>query len=93
MNFFRSLFSVNKADTLKEEEAIEYNGFHIQPAPKSAGHGWTTEAIITKECDGEIRSHHFIRADQSSDREAAISLAVTKSRIMIDQVGDNIFSD
>ena len=93
MKFLKSLFGGGKEGTSNEEEVVEYSGFRIQPAPKSAGHGWTTEAIITKDIDGQNRSHHFIRADQSSDREAAISLAVTKSRIMIDQVGDKIFKD
>ena len=93
MKFLKSLFGGGTADTVNEEEVVEYNGYRIQPAPKSAGHGWTTEAIITKEIDGQTRTHHFIRADQSSDRDAAVSLALTKTRIMIDQVGDKIFKD
>ena len=93
MKFLKSLFGGGNENTPNEDEIVEYNGFRIQPDPKSAGHGWTTEAIITKNIDGVTRSHHFIRADQSSAREDAISLAVTKSKIMIDQVGDKIFKD
>ena len=73
-------------------DVIEYQGYRIQPAPRQAKNGWTTEAIITREMDGELQTHHFIRADTTSDQKGAIALSVTKSKTTIDQVGDRIFS-
>ncbi len=73
-------------------EIIEYQGCRIQPTPRQAKNGWTTEAIITREVDGEVQTHHFIRADTSPNQEGAIVLSVSKSKTTIDQVGDRLFS-
>ena len=35
-------------------DAVEYNGFTIQPAPQKTGGGWNTAGIISKEIGGEI---------------------------------------
>ena len=76
----------------KTGDFIEYEGYRIQPTPKHAKNGWTTEAVITREIEGELKTHHFIRADTTSDQLGAIELSVTKSKATIDQVGDRIFS-
>ncbi len=72
------------------ESAIQYWGFHM--IPKNAGGGWSTEAVISKQINGEVKSHHFIRADQTNSRQSAIALATAKARIVIDQSGENIFA-
>lgn len=73
-------------------DPVEYQGYRIQPAPRQAKNGWTTEAMITREMNGELQTHHFIRADTTPDQKGAIALSVTKSKATIDQVGDRIFS-
>ena len=89
MKFFKSLFG--SKDEAREEEAVQYSGFSIQPTPKNVSHGWTTEAIITLQKDEETLTHHFIRADTTSDRAGAVKLTVSKAQVMIDQVGEDIF--
>ncbi len=79
-------------DTGDTGEVAEYQGYRIQPTPRQANNGWTTEAIITRELDGVLQTHHFIRADTSPDLQGAITLSVTKSKTTIDQVGDRLFS-
>ena len=69
----------------------EYSGFSIAPCPRQEGGGWSTEATISKEIDGEIKTHHFIRADKTGDREGAVTLTLNKCRMTIDQVGDDLF--
>ena len=76
----------------KEEAAVEYNDFHISPCPRKVTGGWSTEGIIRKNIGGEIKEHIFIRADTSITKESAISLIVGKSKTLIDQRGDGIFS-
>ena len=71
--------------------AVEYKGFRIIPTPKNVTNGWSTEAQIEKETDGETQNHHFIRADISSGKEGAADLAISKAKVMIDQQGDGIF--
>ncbi len=75
-----------------EEAAVEYNGYSISPCPRNVGGGWSTEAIIRKEIDGEVKQHKFIRADTSADKEAAVSLIINKARTLIDQQGNTILS-
>lgn len=80
----------------KEEAAVEYNDFRISPCPRKVPGGWSTEGIIRKKTGGEHneqdKEHIFIRADTSITKEAAISLIVSKSKTLIDQRGDGIFS-
>ena len=41
--------------------------------------------------DGETKDVHFIRADTSTSREAAITLSVSKARKIIDEQGERVF--
>ncbi len=75
----------------KAEPAIDYNGYEIVAAPREEAGGWTTEAIITREVNGEVCTHQFIRADRSGSREGAVELTLGKCRQTIDQLGDAIF--
>ena len=74
-------------------DPVEYQGYRIQPAPRQVKNGWTTEAVITRETDGQLQTHHFIRADTAPDRNSAAALSITKSKTTIDQIGDRIFSE
>ena len=91
MGFLKSLFGKSEKKAV-EEEVVVYNGFNIQPCPNNGENGWTTEAMISKQIEGETVTHHFIRADSSSSRENALELIMLKARTTIDQSGDNIFS-
>ena len=98
LKFLKSIFRRSGGTSATETrnagitgEIIEYEGFQIQPTPRQAKNGWTTEAVITREIEGELKTHHFIRADTTSDQNGAIELSVTKSKATIDQVGDRLF--
>ncbi len=94
LNFLSKLFSGNgdKQPAKPDIAATEYDGFTIQPCPQKDSAGWSTEAIITKQVDGEVKSHRFIRADKSGDQDGAVTLILNKSRMTIDQLGNNIFN-
>ena len=67
------------------DQAVEYEGSTIVPAPRKTGNGWTTEGDIEREVDGEVRSEHFIRAETHTDPEQAISHTITKAKRIIDE--------
>lgn len=90
MSFLKKLFGSGRASA-NEQEAVTHKGFAIQPCPKKVAHGWTTEAVITFERDGETQTHRFIRADISFSREDAVQLILQKAQTMIDFKGDSPF--
>ena len=72
-------------------EPVEHEGFAIVATPRKASGGWSTEGRIRKEVDGETKEVHFIRADTSTSRDAAIALSVSKARKIIDEQGERVF--
>ena len=77
----------------REPEAadpVEHDGFTIVATPRKASGGWSTEGLIRKVVGGEAKEVHFIRADTSTSREAAVSLSVSKARKIIDEQGERI---
>ena len=73
-------------------DPVEHDSFTIVATPrKAASGGWSTEGRIGKVVDGEAKEVHFIRADTSTSREAAISLSVSKARKIIEEQGERIF--
>ena len=78
----------------REPEAsdpVEHEGFTIVATPRKASGGWSTEGRIRKVIGGEAKEAHFIRADTSTSREAAITLSVSKARKIIDEQGERVF--
>ncbi|VAW15596.1 hypothetical protein MNBD_ALPHA09-1425 [hydrothermal vent metagenome] len=77
----------------KEEAAApeEYKGYAIAAVPKQDGSQWLTAGRITKEIDGETKTHDFIRADRHGDKDSAATFSLTKARQIIDEQGDTIF--
>jgi hypothetical protein len=90
---FRALWSrlVGGAAGAADEEAIEYNGYRIRPAPYSRMGQYQTCGVVTKEIGGEIKEHRFIRAELHPSREAAIAFSIAKARQIIDEHGDRLF--
>lgn len=72
-------------------EAVEYEGFLLYAAPEKRGGQWLTAGRITKEIDGTIKEHRFIRADTSSTRDDAAELSLFKAKRIVDEQGDKMF--
>ncbi|CTQ49994.1 HlyU family transcriptional regulator [Jannaschia donghaensis] len=70
---------------------VEYNGYMIYPEPMRDGSKWRIAARIERVVDGDVRSHHLIRADTLADEQEARDASAAKARTMIDQQGDGIF--
>lgn len=90
MSFLKKLFGGGKADGTNDREAVEYNGFSIQTAPINEGGQYRVCAIISKEVDGETRTHKLIRADVCSSADEASEISMRKAKQMIDEQGDRL---
>jgi len=77
--------------TVEEGEAVEHDGYTIVPAPFKEGGQFRTAGIIRREIDGAVREVRFIRADNSSDRQAAMDHSLQKARQIIAEQGERIF--
>ena len=92
LGFLKNMLGGSGSESEPEgAEPVEHNGFTIVAAPRKASGGWSTEGRIRKDVDGEAKEVHFIRADTSMSREAAITLSVSKARKIIDEQGERVF--
>lgn len=73
------------------EEPVEYKGFMISAAPINEGGQFRTAGSISKLIDGEEKSVQFIRADNHSDRNSAVSHSERKAQQIVDEQGEAIF--
>lgn len=91
-NFF-GLFGGGETEDA-QAEAVSYEGFSISPTPRNDGGHWLTAGVITKTTDsGEIREHHFIRAETHGDKSAAEAFSIIKGKQIVDEFGDRMFEE
>jgi hypothetical protein len=93
MSFLKKLFGGGDkpAPVAKTEEPIDYNGYTLVAAPMADGGQFRVAGSISKEFDGEVKTHKFIRADVFADRDAAVQATIRKAQLIVDQSGDMIF--
>lgn len=87
----RRLFGGGGAAAAAVEEAVDYKGYLIRPAPQREGAQWLTAGFISKTVDGAEKQHHFIRGDLYPDRKSAVEFSLYKGRQIVDLEGDRIF--
>lgn len=73
------------------EDPVEYKGCMITAAPINEGGQFRTAGRIARIIDGQERSVQFIRADNHSDRQSAVTHSERKAQQIIDEQGDRIF--
>ncbi len=73
--------------------AVEYNGYTIQPAPRRERGQWLTAGVISKDLPEGPTSQHFVRAETHAGAEQARDFAVIKAKQIIDERGDQLFTD
>jgi len=91
--FLRKLVSGAPEAAPAAADPVTYNGFQIVPTPRKSDAGWRVQAIISKELEGEVKTHEFIRADTISDRDGAIEMTISKAKRTIDEQGERLFRD
>ncbi len=92
-SFLSRLFGGSKGDAGEGApgEAENYKGYTIVPSPRLNGRQYNTAGTISREIDGEVKKHQFIRADTHAGREEAIRHSITKAKQIIDEQGDRLF--
>jgi hypothetical protein len=93
MSFLRSLLGLGrKEDAAGGSPSVakeaEHKGFLIRATPFKEGGQYQTSGIITKEVDGAVKEHSFIRADRFSTLDEAAEFAIAKGRQIIDEQGE-----
>lgn len=71
----------------------EYKGVEIRAAPiKEADGQWRLAGTLTKTVDGAMVTRRFLRADLLASKDMAVSSALDKARMIIDQNGDGLWT-
>ncbi len=94
MSFLKSLFGWGKPAEPAEAApaaSIEHKGFTITAAPYRNEGQFQTAGTVTKEVDGALREHRFIRADRHASHEDAVQFSLAKGRQIVDEQGDRLF--
>ncbi|WP_424975236.1 HlyU family transcriptional regulator [Dinoroseobacter sp. S124A] len=84
MPFLSKLFGKSEPTGAPSET---HKGFTITPQSVKEGGQYRLTALIEK--DG--KSHELIRADHFASADEANAAALTKARMLIDQIGDGLF--
>jgi hypothetical protein len=94
MSFWKKLFGGGGGDATAptaQSEPIHYKDYVITATPFQEGGQYQTCGVITREVDGEIKSHRFIRADRFPSLDDATETTIRKAKQVIDEQGDRIF--
>jgi hypothetical protein len=88
MAFWSKWFGGSTAAEAKPEKSLEYKGYVIEAMPYKEGGQWQLAGRIRK--DG--REHRFVRADKFTSAEEAADIALAKGQLVVDQMGEGMFS-
>lgn len=92
MSFWKKLFGGGGADAVEPAgDPVEHKGFSIRATPFTEGGQFQTCGVISKEIDGEVKEHRFVRADRFASRDDAVDVTLRKARQIIDEQGERIF--
>lgn len=97
MSLFKKLFGGGGGEageasaSAAAEQEIEHKGFRIRATPFKSEGQFQTAGTISKEIDGEMKEHKFIRADRFASLDDAASLSLRKGQQLVDEQGDRIF--
>lgn len=69
----------------------EYQGYLIYPEPQAEGGQYRLAGRITRDIDGELKEHRFIRSDLFVNPDDARDFMLRKAQTFIDQMGDQMF--
>ncbi len=94
MSFLKKLFGIGggaKADAEVSGPSEEHEGYTITATPYEANGRWQLCGVISREVDGVLKEHKFIRADNFASRAEAENMVLFKGRQIIDQSGGRLF--
>ncbi|MCW6508118.1 HlyU family transcriptional regulator [Lichenifustis flavocetrariae] len=97
MSFLKKLFGGGAESPGKAAEPVvtgevDYKGFTIRAVPFKENGQYQTAGTIEKEIGGSVKTHRFVRADRSPSVDEVTTLALSKGQLMVDQMGESLFS-
>ena len=92
MSFWKKLFGGGGAQEEAAGEAVEHKGFLIRPTPFTEGGQYQTCGVVSKEIDGVLKEHRFVRADRFAGLDDAVEVSLRKGQQIVDEQGERIFS-
>ncbi len=97
MSFLKRLFGMSGNSSGDTEgkpagTALDYNGFKILATPYKADGQFQTCGVVTKEIDGVVKEHRFVRADRFASQTEAADMALKKGQQIVNEQGDRLFS-
>ncbi|MEZ5809873.1 MAG: HlyU family transcriptional regulator [Rhizobiaceae bacterium] len=95
MSFLKRLFGGGSAGSddgaVPSAETVEHAGYSIRAAPIRDGGQFRLCAVISRDIDGETRTHKLIRADMFMSADDAADAALRKAKLVIAEQGDAMF--
>lgn len=91
-SIFGKLFGSSGSAESAAEPPVEYKGLHVVAEPINEGSQFRTAGYIEKREGDEVQRTQFIRADNHTTRDAAISHAIMKGKQIIDEQGESVLS-
>lgn len=94
MSFLKRLFGGGARETAAEPapaRQVEHKGFTIVAMPYKADGQYQTCGVVSREIDGVVREHKFIRADRFAGIEDAADVSIRKGIQLVDEQGERIF--
>jgi hypothetical protein len=70
---------------------IEHKGFTIAATPYKNDGQYQTSGVVSKEIDGVLKEHRFVRADRFAALDDAIEVSLRKGQQIVDEQGERIF--
>jgi hypothetical protein len=95
MSLLKTLFGIGKSKKPVETApapTIKHKGYTIAATPMTEGREFQVCGVISREIDGVVKEHRFIRVDKMPSRDDAIDLIFRKGQQIVDQMGDRMFS-
>ncbi|TPK65479.1 hypothetical protein FJ546_09795 [Mesorhizobium sp. B2-4-19] len=96
MSFLKRLFGGGGGEAAEPKSAapakqVEYKGFLISATPYKNDGQYQTCGIVSKEIDGVVKEHKFIRADRFAGLDDAVDISIKKGIQLVDEQGERIF--
>ena len=95
MSFLKRLFGGGgSAEPVAAAPAkqIEHKGFVISATPYKNEGQYQTCGVVSKEIEGVLKEHNFIRADRFASLDDAVEVSLKKGQQIVDEQGDRVFN-
>ena len=96
MSFLKRLFGggggeAAETGSTKPEKQVEHKGFLISATPYKAEGQYQTCGVVSKEVDGVMKEHRYIRADRFAGLDDAVDISIKKGIQLVDEQGEKMF--